>query len=101
MERASDGTIARPTFEGSRARAPRRAPTPHTPVTLFSAAHSGSALPTPTLDANGPAGIVRDARGCLAVRLAVRCACGVRRQPLFSRSRSRAERTFERLFKPA
>ena len=35
------------------------APLPHTPVTRLSAAHSGSARPTPTDDANGPVGILR------------------------------------------
>jgi hypothetical protein len=35
----------------------RCAPRPHTPVTRLSAAHSGSARPTPTVDANGPVGI--------------------------------------------
>ena len=45
-----------------------RVPSPHTPVTLLSAAHSGSARPTPTDEANGPAGIVpREVR---AARLA-------------------------------
>jgi hypothetical protein len=35
-------------------------PIPHTPVTLLSAAHSGSARPTPTELAKGPAGILSE-----------------------------------------
>ena len=40
-----------------RGRRHARVPSPHTPVTLLSAAHSGSARPTPTDEANGPAGM--------------------------------------------
>ena len=42
--------------------------TPHTSVTLLSAAHSGSARPTPAAEANGPAamraGMLAEAAGC-------------------------------------
>ena len=62
------------------------APLPHTPVTRLSAAHSGSARPTPTDDANGPVGILRSSLSAPAqVHTSLACRSPVDTSPLGSR----------------
>jgi hypothetical protein len=55
-------------------------PWPHTPTTLFNAAHFGSARPIPTVEANGPRGIVCRAKDKKSIGRSVRggSECGAR-----------------------
>ena len=53
-------------------------PWPHTPTTLFNAAHSGSARPIPAVEANGPVGILFHAREQKSIGRFVRGGFGSR-----------------------
>ena len=69
-----------------------RVPSPHTPVTLLSAAHSGSARPTPTDEANGPAGIVPRVVRAARLAAAITRATGGESVDVLSRMQSTSRR---------